>query len=155
MKKAAPRLALVATPSAFSLQLLSSLSERYSVHSWSASERVVARFREERPEVVVVLCSRRGASQMQELVRSLKTEQRPPQAVLIYEKGLPEDARVVLEASACDGLLGFPVSQEELYDWLGRVFAGERPVQGAAQKPSRLRRAVRRLSGSHASSGDG
>ena len=60
MKKAGHRLALVAAPSALSLQLLSSLSERYSVSSWGNPERAVVQFRQERPALVVVVCSRRN-----------------------------------------------------------------------------------------------
>ena len=155
MKKAAHRLALVAAPSALSLQVLSTLSQQYAVSSWSSSERIVPRFREERPEVVVVLGSRRNESAMRKLVHSLKTELRPPTAVLIFAKGLPDDVQNFLEESQCDGVLGFPAGNDALLEWMEQVLSGKRPVHGSAAQPGKLRRAVRRLSGSRVSSRDG
>ena len=155
MKKAAHRLALVAAPSALSLQILSVLSKRYSVSPWSSSERVVSRFREERPALVVVMATRRNQSAMRRLVRSLKTEQRPPTAGLIFEKGLPEDAQTFLRESQCDGILGFPATDDELFSWMDEVLMGKSPVLGRLERPGKIRKVVRRLSGSRVSSGDG
>lgn len=155
MNKAAHRLALVAVPSAVSLRLLSSLSRCYSVNSWAASERVVVRFREERPALVVVLCSRRDQAAMRGVASRLKTEQRPPLVVLVCDRGLPSDASVFLQESACDGILGLPLTDEELFDGMAQVLSGSRVVRGPVQRAGKLRRAVRRLSGSRASSEDG
>ena len=152
MKKAGHRLALVAAPSALSLQLLSSLSERYSVSSWGNPERAVVQFREERPALVVVVCSRRNQAQMRTLVQRLKTEQRAPLVGLVVERGVPGDAAAFLHASGCDGLLGLPLEGSALHTWVDQLFAGQRPVSGPRQRGGRLRRVAQRFSGSRASS---
>ena len=154
MKKASPKLALVANQSADALRVLSCISSLYEVSTWSLNERVSTRFREERPALVLVLSGRHELERCAGIARSLKTERRPPLVALILSGGLPTNAQDLKRESLLDGVLGLPIEKAEWQSWFERVFSGDQPVEGSLRKESKLRQTVRRLSGFRAFSKD-
>ena len=154
MKKASPKLALVANQSADALRVLSCISSRYEVSTWSLNERVSTRFREERPALVLVLSGRHELVRCSGVARSLKTERRPPLVALILGGGLPTNVQDLMRESLLDGVLGLPLKEAEWPGWLERVLSGDQPIEGPLRKESKLRQTVRKLSGFRAFSRD-